>query len=79
MSLSNTETQKLEIIKWVIDLKDETTLERLKSLKNNVANADWWDEITEAEKASIERGLADIRAGRVTPHKKVKKLYAKWL
>jgi hypothetical protein len=78
MSLTNTETQKLEIIKWVTDLKDETTLERLKALKEQ-PQADWWDEISEAEKVSIGRGLADIKAGRVTAHKKVKKLYAKWL
>lgn len=78
MRISSRESEKLEIIKWVTELKDETTLERLKALKKS-KNKDWWDEITQAEKESIERGLADIKAGRVTSHKEVKKLYAKWL
>jgi predicted transcriptional regulator len=43
------------------------------------SNTDWWDEISEAEKSSILRGLEDIKAGRVVPHEKVKKLYLKWL
>ncbi|MDZ7625471.1 MAG: hypothetical protein U5J96_13640 [Ignavibacteriaceae bacterium] len=34
---------------------------------------DWWDEISETEKASIERGLEDVKAGRIIPHEKVKK------
>lgn len=42
-------------------------------------NNDWWDEISQEEKSSIEKDLADIKAGRVIPHSKVKKIYAKWL
>jgi hypothetical protein len=44
--------------------------------KNEV---DWWDEISEEEKASIERGLADVKAGRIVPHDEVRKKYLKWL
>lgn len=40
---------------------------------------DWWNEISEAEKASIERGLEDIKAGRVVSHEEVRKKYLKWL
>ena len=40
---------------------------------------DWWDEIADEEKAAIDKGLEDIKAGRVKPHKEAKKLYAKWL
>jgi predicted transcriptional regulator len=79
MNLSNTEAQKLEIIRWVTELEDETAIERLVFLKEQAGKGEWWDEISNEEKASIERGLADVKAGRVTPHKKVKKLYAKWL
>jgi len=45
-------------------------------LKNS---SDWWDEISEAEKASIDRGLDDIKHGRVSPHEEVRKKYEKWL
>jgi predicted transcriptional regulator len=40
---------------------------------------DWWNEITDEEKLAIDKGLADIKAGRVKPHKEAKKLYEKWL
>ena len=34
---------------------------------------DWYDDLTEEQKASIERGRADVKAGRVTAHKEVQK------
>ncbi len=79
MSELNIEKEKLEIIKWVTNLKDDTAFERLRMLRRNSNKKDWWYEISEDEKASIEKGLADIRAGRVKPHKEARKLYEKWL
>lgn len=40
---------------------------------------DWYDELSDAEKKSIELGLKDIEEGRVVAHSEVKKLYEKWL
>lgn len=77
MKESNIEKEKLDIIKWVTTLKDETSIERLKMLKNSRTKADWWDEILEEEKKAIDRGLEDIKADRVKTHKEVKKLYEK--
>lgn len=34
---------------------------------------DWYDELTEEQKASIQRGLDDIENGRVHTHEDVKK------
>jgi predicted transcriptional regulator len=73
------EKEKLKIIKWVTTLKDGTSIERLKMLRDNSTQKDWWDEISEEEKAAIDKGLADVKAGRVKPHKDVKKIYEKWL
>lgn len=73
------EKDKLEIIKWVTTLKDDTSIERLKMLMNTRAQADWWEQISEEEKAAIDKGLADSKAGRLIPHEEVKQLYAKWL
>ena len=30
--------------------------------------ADWWDEISEAEKQSIKKGIEQADAGQLTPH-----------
>lgn len=76
---ANIEKDKLDIIKWVTTLKDETSIERLKMLKDSGSTTDWWDQISEAEKNAIDAGLADIKAGRIIPHEEVKKLYGKWL
>ena len=76
---SNVEREKLEIIKWVTGLKDRDAIEKLRLLRDSPKKLDWWSEITEEEKAAIDKGIEDIKAGRVKPHKEAKKLYAKWL
>lgn len=75
----NVEREKLEIIKWVTGLKDNTAIERLRMLRDMPKKTDWWDEITDEERAAVDKGLADIKAGRIRPHREVKKLYEKWL
>ncbi|MFP5438625.1 MAG: hypothetical protein ACLGH8_12610 [Bacteroidia bacterium] len=42
-------------------------------------DVDFWDTISEEEKRAIEKGLEDVKAGSVTPHSEVRKLYEKWL
>ncbi len=71
--------EKLEIIKWVKGLKDETAMEKLRLLRKQPERSDWWSEVTDEEKAAIDKGLEDIKAGRVIPHQEAKKLYEKWL
>ena len=75
----NLEKEKLEIIKWVTTIKDDTSIEKLKMLRDNPKKLDWWDEITREEKNAIDKGRADIKAGQVKPHKEARKLYEKWL
>lgn len=79
MSDSSLEKKKLEIIKWVTNLTDDTAIEKLRMLRQHPKKNDWWNEISEEEKNAIDKGLADIKAGRVKPHKEAKKLYEKWL
>lgn len=73
------EKEKIEIIKWVVGLKDGAAFEQLKQLKANPTKLDWSVQVSEKEIAAIDLGLADIKAGRVKSHKVVKKLYEKWL
>jgi predicted transcriptional regulator len=75
----NFEKEKLEIIKWVATLKDDTSIERLRMLRKKNLKSDWWNEISEEERSAIDKGIEDVKAGRVKPHKEVQKLYAKWL
>lgn len=77
----NTHAEKLDIIQWIAGLKDETTLQLLKELKEKSASnqKDWWTSISAEERMSIERGLEDSENGRVTPHSEIRKRYEKWL
>lgn len=76
---SNVEKEKLEIIKWVTGLKDRDAIEKLRMLRDSPKKLDWWNEITDEEKTAIDKGIEDIKAGRIKPNKEAKKLYAKWL
>jgi pyruvate-formate lyase-activating enzyme len=77
--LTKKEQDKQEIIQWVKDLDDDSAIERLKMLRDHASEKDWWDEVSDAEKAAIEAGLEDVRAGKVTSHQEVRRLYEKWL
>ena len=40
---------------------------------------DWWDEISEEQQRAIDQSLAEMKAGKLTPHDEVMKKYKKWL
>lgn len=77
--MMNLDKEKKILIDWINKLNDEYIIERIKMLKDNLKETDWWKEISDEEKASIERGLEDVQQGRISSHEKVKKNYEKWL
>ena len=55
---------------------DNNTIEYLKIVKDSSSSQnDWWDDLTESQKAGIERGLNDIRQGKTKSHEEVKNKY----
>ena len=67
------EIEKIELIEWLTKLEDSEIINYLKIVKSNSSsNKDWWDDLTNEQKAGIERGLRDIDAGKVVSHKDVK-------
>lgn len=65
--------------KKYLDNADEKTIKMVHAMLEVDAEKDWWDDISDAAKESIERGLKDMENGNVTPHKEVMKKYKKWL
>lgn len=63
-------TKKLDLIEWLLNLKDEATLEKVYRLKKDTSK-DWYKELPEAAKRSIEQGQNEAREGKVTPHDQV--------
>ena len=75
-----TATEKLRInVKKQIDSADERSLKVVQAMLQAEAEYDWWDDLSEDAKSSIEQGLKDAEEGRLTPHKEVMKKYKKWL
>ena len=71
--------QKLDIIHWITELKDYSKLDFIEQIKNSDIKLDWWNEISVAEKKSIELGLQQMNDGKVISHSNVRKRYEKWL
>ena len=77
MSLS-LENKKIELIQWLSTLNDTSLIDKLMKLREKEKN-DWWNEISENEKISIEKGIQDADNGKLTSHSNVKEIYEKWL
>jgi len=60
-------------------MKRNSTYKSSKLVENKRSKSDWWNEITEEGKTEIEKGLEDVKAGRIVPQTDVKKRYEKWL
>ena len=70
------EAIKLELIEWLTKLENNEIIEYLKIVKDSGSiKNDWWDDLTENQKAGIERGLDDIKNERTVSHNNVKNKY----
>ena len=74
----NIQNKKIELIQWLSTLEDITILNKITDLRKQESK-DWWLSISETEKNSIEKGLADAENGRLNSHSMARKLYDKWL
>ena len=69
--------RKIDLISWISNLQDEKTLSRIETIKKE--EPDWWDTISDEERAEIEEGLAQLDRGESIPHEQVMAKYKKWL
>jgi len=66
--------EKHKLMEWLINLKDESVISKLKTLKNNTtSSSDWADAISDTEKLMINAGLKDIKEGNTFTHEQVMK------
>ena len=72
------QAEKLRLIEWLAKLNDTKTLNELITLKKK-REVDWWDAISEEERAEIEDGLAQSDRDESVPHEQVMAKYKKWL
>jgi len=72
------QNKKLELIQWLSSLEDLNIINKIVELKAG-ADQDWWNNLSDEERISIEVGLANADNGKLNPHTKAKALYEKWL
>jgi hypothetical protein len=77
----NISTEKLDIIQRIIQIQDNDLIDLIKNIIDipDSSETDWWNQITQEEKESINRGLNDLQKGNVYSHDQIRKKYEKWL
>lgn len=73
------QNKKLELIQWLSTIEDLKFLEKISDLISNEKKKDWWNEISDAEKKSLEKGIEQADAGKLNPHSKARAIYGKRL
>jgi len=61
-------------------ITDSNILNAVKTLlsSKSLSKDDWWDMISDDERAEIEQGIEEDDKGEVTPHEEVMAKYKKW-
>lgn len=74
----NLQHTKLELIQWLSTVTDNEVIQKIVALRNEETQ-DWWNEISEEERSSIEKGIKDANNGKLKSHSEARKVYEKWL
>jgi len=62
--------EKLELIKFIAETDDISLIKSFKKLLKK-EKKDWWEDLSDEQKADIEEGIADADAGRVVSYESV--------
>lgn len=66
--------EKIALAKKVLDTDDESILKSVKAVLDGL-DADWWNNLTDEAKASVDRGLKESERGELYLHQEVIKCY----
>ena len=72
------EAQKVRLIEQITHIESQEVIDQISAILA-YDEKDFYDTLTEEEKASAQRGLAQVKAGETFPHEEVKKMYQQWL
>lgn len=64
--------EKLELIKLLAETENPSIIKDIKKIFHR-EKKDWWEELSDDQKAAIEEGLDDIKNGRVVSYEEMKK------
>ena len=72
------QNQKMKLIQWLTTLNEESIVQKLIDLRNNQLK-DSWNELSNIEIESIEKGIKDADNGNLVSHYEARKTYEKFL
>jgi len=70
-TIMNLQAKKLELVQYILNTEKPSVLEKVEAVFKKEKAEDWWDEISEAEKEAIEKGIAEADRGELIPHEEV--------
>lgn len=66
--------EKYKLMEWLVNLKDESVISKLKNIKNGLStSSDWADDVSETERLLVKAGLKDMDEGKTFTHEQVMK------
>ena len=72
------EVQKIRLIERIARVESQLLIDQINAvLEQN--ESDFYDELTDEQRASVQRGLTQVKSGDTSSHDEVKKMYQKWL
>ncbi len=69
----NLQAKKLELVQLILNTERPSLLEMVSQLLKQEKETDWWDELPESVKKSIETGIEEAERGETIPHEEVMK------
>ncbi|MVN19941.1 hypothetical protein [Mucilaginibacter arboris] len=66
----NIEAEKIELLKLILETEDEAVIQEIKSVFKK-QELDFWNQLPDSVKVSINRGIEDVEAGRTQKHDQV--------
>lgn len=70
--------EKLNLIQWLSTIEDEAVIKKLAEFRRKETK-DWWEQISEEERKSINKGIEEADNKELKPHSEARKIYEKWL
>ena len=72
------EAQKVRLIERIVQVDDPLVIDQINAILEQDEN-DFYDELTDEQKASARQGLSQVASGETIPHAEAKKIYQRWL
>jgi len=61
--MMNIQTEKIELVKMLLNTNDPKIIQSIKQIFKNQGAADFWDELTTEQQAEINQGISEIENG----------------